>query len=101
MWLFDRLGKGGKEEQSEIEKNKEEEGQAQDSVYAGMRVEVTDSDGCLLFVAKLVNLRKDQAELQQYSETEFSKAILRRYAEEELARKEGQSPGKGILRRQA
>lgn len=95
MWLFDRLGKGGNGQQSEIEKNKGEEDQERIGVYSGMRVEVTDSDGSLLFVAKLVNLRKDQAELQQYSETEFSKAILRRYAEEEAARREGKSPGKG------
>lgn len=97
MWLLDRLGKGGNGQQSEIEKNKEEEDQARIGVYSGMRVEVTDSDGSLLFVAKLVNLRKDQAELQQYSETEFSKAILRRYAEEQSRKEEKGNPQKAGL----
>lgn len=97
MWLLDRLGKGGNGQQSEIEKNKEEENQARIGVYSGMRVEVTDSDGSLLFVAKLVNLRKDQAELQQYSETEFSKAILKRYAEEQSRKEEKGNPQKAGL----
>lgn len=97
MWLLDRLGKGGNGQQSEIEKNKEEEDQARIGVYSGMRVEVTDSDGSLLFVAKLVNLRKDQAELQQYSETEFSKAILKRYAEEQSRKEEKGNPQKAGL----
>lgn len=39
------------------------------SVYSGMRVEVTAFDGRLLFVAKLMNLQGDRAELHQYSET--------------------------------
>lgn len=37
-------------------------------VYSGMRVEVTDFDGRLLFAAKLVNLRGTRAELYQYTE---------------------------------
>ena len=37
-------------------------------VYSGMRVEATTSDGHLLFVAKLLNLRGNQAELHLYSE---------------------------------
>lgn len=97
MWLLDRLGKGGNGQQSEIGKNKAEEEQARIGVYSGMRVEVTDSDGSLLFVAKLVNLRKDQAELQQYSETEFSKAILKRYAEEQSRKEEKGNPQKAGL----
>lgn len=48
-----------------------------------MRVEVTTFEGELLFVAKLVNLRENQAVLQQYSETERSKEILRQYTEGE------------------
>ena len=48
-----------------------------------MRVEVTTFEGELLFVAKLVNLRENQAVLQQYSETERSKEILQQYTEEE------------------
>lgn len=92
MRLFGQFGKDGKGQQSQTEKNKKEKDQAKISTYSGMRVEVTDSDGSLLFVAKLVNLRKDQAELQQYSETEFSKAILRRYTEEQS---QEPSTGKG------
>lgn len=38
-------------------------------VYSGMRVEVTTSDGRLLFVAKLINPRSGGAQLHQYSET--------------------------------
>ncbi len=37
-------------------------------VYSGMRVEVTSLEGQLLFVAKLLGLRGNQAELHQYSE---------------------------------
>lgn len=37
-------------------------------IYSGMRVEVTTSDGRLLFVAKLLGLHGNKAELHQYSE---------------------------------
>ncbi len=37
-------------------------------IYSGMRVEVTDFSGQLLFVAKLRGLRGNTAELYQYSE---------------------------------
>ena len=37
-------------------------------IYSGMRVEVTDTKDIFLFVAKLLGLRGDQAELHQYSE---------------------------------
>lgn len=37
-------------------------------IYSGMRVEVTDFDGRMLFVAKLLGLHGNQAELHQYSE---------------------------------
>lgn len=47
----------------------EEKKRAVPPVYSGMRVEVTDAGGRLLFVAKLVNLRGDRGELNQYSET--------------------------------
>lgn len=40
------------------------------SIYSGMRVEVTDASGRMLFVAKLLGLRDSQAELHQYSQTE-------------------------------
>ncbi len=42
-------------------------------IYSGMRVEVTDFDGRILFVAKLLGLRGDRAELHQYSETAISR----------------------------
>lgn len=38
-------------------------------IFSGMRVEVTASDGRMLFVAKLLGLHENQAELHQYSET--------------------------------
>ncbi len=37
-------------------------------IYSGMRVEVTTEEGRLIFVAKLLGLRGNQAELHQYSE---------------------------------
>lgn len=37
-------------------------------IYSGMRVEVTAHDGRMLFVAKLMGLHGDQAELHQYLE---------------------------------
>lgn len=37
------------------------------SVYSGMRVEVTKHNGDLLFVAKLINLKRDSGELRQFS----------------------------------
>ncbi len=41
-------------------------------VYSGMRVEVTTDAGQLLFVAKLLGLHGDKAELHQYSESEIA-----------------------------
>lgn len=41
-------------------------------VYSGMRVEVTAFDGRILFVAKLLGLHGNQAELHQYSESAVS-----------------------------
>lgn len=41
-------------------------------IYSGMRVEVTAFDGRMLFVAKLIGLRGNQAELHQYSEAAIS-----------------------------
>ena len=49
-------------------------------IYSGMRVEVTTFDGRLLFVAKLLGLHEDKAELHQYSET----AITLKEGEEAL-----------------
>lgn len=50
---------------------KEEEPEEELDVYSGMRVEVTDADGRMLFVAKLLGLRGSQAELHQYSESDL------------------------------
>ena len=41
-------------------------------IYSGMRVEVTAFDGRMLFVAKLMGLRGNQAELHQYLEAAIS-----------------------------
>lgn len=96
MGLFDLLGKGRKVRQPESEKKKEEEDREEAKAYSGMRVEVTTSDGSLLFVAKLMNLQKDQAELHQFSETELSKEMQRRFTEEEFPQKEHQASEAGL-----
>ena len=83
MRLFGLFGKGSKEQPKENEQNTEENSHAEITAYSGMRVEVTTFEGELLFVAKLVNLRENQAVLQQYSETERSKEILRQYTDGE------------------
>ncbi len=41
-------------------------------IYTGMRVEVIGFDGRILFVAKLMGLHRNQAELYQYSESAVS-----------------------------
>ena len=40
-------------------------------IYSGMRVETTDLNGRLLFVAKMMGLRGNTAELYQYSEVDI------------------------------
>lgn len=44
-------------------------------IYSGMRVEVTTDTGQILFVAKLLGLHGDKAELHQYSESEITKDV--------------------------
>lgn len=67
MKLFGLFKKQEKEQPSqETEEIKKEEGL---EIYSGTRVEVTALDGELLFVAKLLGIHEDKAELQQYSET--------------------------------
>lgn len=68
MRLFNMFGKRTEAAPLESEKAGEEELQ----VYSGMRVEVTAPDGRVLFVAKLLGLRGNQAELHQYSEAMIS-----------------------------
>mgnify|MGYP002512072536 CR=1 FL=1 len=66
MKLLNLFGKKAAEPQSQEQEpanNAEELG-----VYSGMRVEVTAFDGQILFVAKLLSLHGDQAQLHQYSE---------------------------------
>ena len=51
----------------------EEETDGEDlELYSGMRVEVTSFQGRMLFVAKLMGLHGDRAELHQYSEAAVS-----------------------------
>ncbi len=65
MKLFDLFGRRQKEQPPQKEHEEEKELQ----IYSGMRVEVTASDGRLLFVAQLRNLREKGAELYLYSES--------------------------------
>jgi len=44
-------------------------------IYSGMRVEVTTDTGQILFVAKLLGLNGDKAELHQYSEAEIDREV--------------------------
>ena len=69
MKLFNLFGKKTDTlpQKSEIAEDEEDL-----KVYSGMRVEVTAHDGRLLFVAKLLGLRGNQAELHQYSEAAIS-----------------------------
>lgn len=62
----------GKKEKKPAPQKAPAEDKAPQPVYPGMRVEVTDREGRLLFVAKLQGLRGDKAELSQYSETDLS-----------------------------
>ena len=67
MKLFNLFGRKEKETPPQ-ESGEANDGQELD-IYSGMRVEVTNFDGGILFVAKLLRLRGDKAELHQYSET--------------------------------
>ncbi len=64
MNLFHLFGK--KETAPPPESGRAEETELE--IYSGMRVEVTAPDGRMLFVAKLLGLHGNQAELHQYSE---------------------------------
>ena len=69
MKLFNLFGKKPAE-QAPVEKS--EDG-AELGIYSGMRVEVTAPGGRMLFVAKLLGLQGNRAELHQYSESAISK----------------------------
>lgn len=87
MGLFNLFSKNTKEQpaQDSSEANDAEEL----ARYSGMRVEVTSDAGQLLFVAKLLGLRENRAELHQYSESEISQttepihAKIRGYSDHE------------------
>lgn len=49
-------------------------GEVELEAYSGMRVEVTEMNGNILFVAKLMSLHGNQAELHQYSASSAPKA---------------------------
>lgn len=67
MGLFDLFGKKAKAELPEEAEGPDISGETE--VYSGIRVEVTTFDDQLLFAAKLMDLKKDTAELYQYAET--------------------------------
>ena len=67
MGLFDLFGKRTKEELPE--ETGETELLEDTEACSGMRVEVTTFDDELLFAAKLMDFKKDTAELYQYPET--------------------------------
>lgn len=71
MRLFSLFGK--KPEAPPQEAEKEAAGDELE-VYSGMRVEVTAFDGRMLFVAKLMGLHGNRAELHQYLEASASQA---------------------------
>ena len=87
MGLFNLFSKNTKEQPAQ------DSGEANDAEelarYSGMRVEVTSDAGQLLFVAKLLGLRENRAELHQYSESELSQisepihAKIRGYSDHE------------------
>ena len=69
MGLFDLFGK--KEKGQPPQEDRARDGAEEFQTYSGMRVEVTTQAGQILFVAKLLGLRGDKAELHQYSESEI------------------------------
>lgn len=71
MRLFNLLGRKTEIPPQETEKEDEEDAL---EIYSGMRVEVTALDGRILFVAKLMGLHGNRAELHQYSEASISLA---------------------------
>ena len=57
------------------QEDKDTNGTEKLDVYSGMRVEVTTAAGQILFVAKLMGLHGDKAELHQYSEAAIVKDV--------------------------
>lgn len=65
MSLFGLFGKRTKEQPAQEVEQEIDGGELE--LYAGMRVEVTNFEGQLLFVAKLLGLHGNRGELHQYS----------------------------------
>ena len=86
MGLLDLFKKKEKEETGGKEKILDTAGL---EIYSGIRAEVTDLDGRLLFVAKLVGIHGYTAQLNQYSEAavcqdgEFIRVKIRGYSDHE------------------
>lgn len=72
MGLFDLFRKLVQEEETAEQPAEKPVQDNELEVYSGMRVEVTTFDARLLFVAKLMSLRGNTAQLHQYSETTLS-----------------------------
>lgn len=73
MSLLELFRKRAKERPPQ--EDKDTNGTEELDIYSGMRVEVTTAAGQILFVAKLMGLHGDKAELHQYSEAEIVKDV--------------------------
>ena len=73
MSLLELFRKRAKERPPQ--EDKDTNGTEELDIYSGMRVEVTTAAGQILFVAKLMGLHGDKAELHQYSESEIGKDV--------------------------
>ena len=73
MSLLELFRKRAKERPPQ--EDKDTNGTEELDIYSGMRVEVTTAEGQILFVAKLMGLHGDKAELHQYSEAAIVKDV--------------------------
>ena len=73
MSLLELFRKRAKERPPQ--EDKDTNGTEEVDIYSGMRVEVTTAAGQILFVAKLMGLHGDKAELHQYSEAAIVKDV--------------------------
>lgn len=73
MSLLELFRKRAKERPAQ--EDKDTNGTEELDIYSGMRVEVTTAAGQILFVAKLMGLHGDKAELHQYSEAAIVKDV--------------------------
>lgn len=73
MSLLELFRKRAKERPPQ--EDKDTNGTEELDIYSGMRVEVTTAAGQILFVAKLMGLHGDKAELHQYSEAAIVKDV--------------------------